>query len=406
MKAWMKWVAPLVVVAGAAAVTAGLILNRDPEVHAPVESRAPVVRVEDPERGEHRYRVRSQGVVQPAVEITFSAEVAGRVMAVAPGFAVGGFFEAGETLVQLDARDHELALERARAGLAEAEVRLQREEAEAAAAREEWEAVRGTGTASPLVARLPQLAEARALVASARAGVRLAELDVERSSLRAPFAGRVREKSVDVGQYVGRAQVVAKLFSVEAVEVRLALPLGDLAFVDMDLGRRGSGGKTGTGPAVRLEAVVGRDAGVWKGRIVRTEGEIEARTRMVTAVVRVEDPYGVKGEDGKSGPPLAVGLFVSAEIEGRDAGTVWRVNRTAMRGERLLVVDREDRLRMRSVGLLRMEGDVAILSGGVEEGDRVCLSPLATPVEGMLVEVMKPVDAAGEKGLGGKGDRG
>lgn len=406
MKAWMKWVTPVLVLAGAVAVTAALVLNRDPEVHAPVENRAPVVRVEDPERGEHRYRVRSQGVVQPAVEITLSAEVAGRVVAVASGFAVGGFFEAGEALVELDSRDHELALEKARAGLAEAEVRLQREEAEAAAAREEWEAVRGTGAPSALVMRLPQLAEARAMVASARAGVRLAELDVERCFLRAPFAGRVREKSVDVGQYVGRAQVVAKLFSVEAVEVRLALPLGDLAFVDMDLGRRGSGAGTGSGPVVRLEALVGRDPGLWKGRIVRTEGEIDARTRMVTAVVRVEDPYGASGKTGDLGPPLAVGLFVTAEIEGRNAGMVWRVNRTAMRGERLLVVDREDRLRMRSVGLLRMEGDVAILSGGVEEGDRVCLSPLATPVEGMRVEVMKPVDAAGENGLEGKGDRG
>jgi len=392
MKPWMRWLLPIGVLLGAAGMTVGLIRTRKPEVPDPVPNRPPVVRAAQPVHDTHRYRVRAQGVVQPAVEITLSAEVAGRVTSVAPGFAVGGFFEAGQVLVQLDPRDHELALDRARAGLAEAEVRLQREEAEAAAARREWEAIRRDTAPSPLVARLPQLAEARAGVAAAHAGVRLAELDLERCTLRAPFAGRVREKSVDVGQFVTRAQVVARLYSIEAAEVRLSLSLVDLGYLDLDLGRRAAPNAT-DGPSVRLEAQLGQDTGSWMGRIVRTEGEVDPRTRMVTAVVRVNDPYGPQAGVTPSGPPLAVGMFVTAEIQGREAGRVWRVDRTAMRGEnRLLVVDAGDRLRIRTVTLLRMEGDTAILAAGLEPGDRICLSPLATPVDGMRVEVV--TDAA------------
>jgi multidrug efflux system membrane fusion protein len=405
----MRVIGPMVLLLAAVGVSVILVRQREPETHEVPEPLIPLVRVVEAGLGTHRYTVHAQGTVQPTVEISLSAEVAGRVTAVAPGFVVGGFFEADEVLVRLDTRDHELALERARAALAEAEVRLTREEAESALARTEWNRLQREREPSPLVVREPQLAEARATVASARAGVRQAELDLERCLLRAPFAGRVREKTVDVGQYVGRAQVVARVFSIESAEVRLPMPVSELEFLSIDpAGHRAgiSGEGAPTGPEVVLEAVLGRRIARWKGHVVRTEGEMDPRTRMLNLVVRVEDPYGRRtaaaaaGREGADGAvagtdtsPLWVGLFVKATLSGRETERLWRVPRSAMRGEdRLLVVDAEDRLRIRSVRVVRMEGETALLGTGLVAGDRPCISPLATPVDGMRVRVS---DASG-----------
>jgi RND family efflux transporter MFP subunit len=391
----LKIVLPIIVIVVSAAGAAGLLATREKEVFATPEPVVPVVRVLALEPVDHRFTVEAQGVVQPRVEIQLTTEVAGRVIEVAPGFAVGGFFDPNEVLIRLDSRDYELALARAQASLAEAQVRLQREEAEARVAREEWEEMGASGFTSgsgpraepsPLLLREPQLAEARAGVASAEASVRLAELDLERCVLKAPFAGRVREKTVDVGQYVNRTQAVARIYSVEDAEIRLPLALDELRYLDLPMGFQ-SGEGVVNGPKVRIRAQMGGKRVVWPGRIVRTEGEVDARTRMVTVVVRVANPQGRGLNDGK--PPLVVGLFVNAEIEGRPAGNVLRVPRSAMRGDdRLLVVDGEDRLRFRSVDVVRFEGDHAVLSKMLEVGDRICLSPLATPVDGMRVQTI------------------
>jgi RND family efflux transporter MFP subunit len=312
-------------------------------------------------------------------------------------FADGGFFEAGETLLELDPRDYELAVTRAQASLAQAEVHLQREEAEAEVARQEW-ATLGEGEASALLLREPQLAEARVVVKSARAILEAARLDLERCRIQAPFAGRVRTKRVDVGQFVARGEVVARVYAVDYVEVRLPLPLEDLGYLELPVQYRGeTAGREG--PRVRLRASVGGQRHEWEGRIVRTEGEIDPRTRMLTAVARVDDPFA-RSQDW-SRPPLAVGLFVDAEIEGRTAGQVRLAPRAALRLDgRLMVVDRDNRLRFRRVEILRKEGERVVIEDGLEPGDRVCISPLEIAVDGMEVRLAEPepLGSAGNQG--------
>ena len=117
---------------------------------------------------------------------------------------------------------------------------------------------------------------------------------------------------------------------------------------------------------------------------MRTEGEIDPRSRMIHAVVRVADPYARGGDPGR--PPLAVGLYVDAEILGRVARQVAVVPRSALRGEnQLLVVSDEDRLHFRSVEILRTTQDDVIVSSGLAAGERICVSPLAVVTAGMRV---------------------
>jgi membrane fusion protein, multidrug efflux system len=366
-----------------------VMIKARPEVKPePKEPNTPLVRVAKVQPQEHRFTVTTQGTVTPRIEINLAAEVSGKIVAVAPSFATGGFFDTNDALVKIDPRDYELALARARAQLAEAEVRLLREQAESDVARKEWEAL-GSGDGSPLLRREPQLAEAQAAVDSAKAIVQQTQLDLQRCEIKAPFAGRVWSKRVDAGQFLARGETVARIYSVDAAEVRLPLTLDDLSFLELPLAYQNQT----DGPEVKLRANMGGTSSEWAGRILRTEAEVDPRTRMIHAVAQVEQPYKTSATHTD---PLAVGLFVQAEILGRAVSGVLVVPRASVRGrDRLMVVDSDNLLRFRPVEVLRLETERAILKDSLQPGDRICLSPLDAPVDGMKVRVTEVSDAAG-----------
>ncbi len=391
MRHKLKIVLPvLIVLAGVLGSLALVRTKRPVETERPV-ARLPLVRVVTVEPRDVRLDVTAQGTVLPRTETTLAAEVAGRVVAVAPGFEVGGFVVRGEALVSLDRRAYELARKRAEARVVQARLRLVQQEAEGRVAAEEWGELAGdravADEADPLVLRQPQIAEARAALAAAEAEVEMARLDLEHCSVRAPFAGRVSDKEVDLGRYLTPGQTVATVAAIDYAEVRLPVADHRLAHLDLPLAYRDSEAPD-TGPEAVLSArFAGRDH-VWRGRIVRTEGEIDPRSRMIHLVARVADPYGRGVEEGR--PPLTVGLFVEAVIAGRILSRAVVLPRPALRGDgRVLVVDGEDRLRYRAVEVVRLEGERVVLGGGLSAGERVCVSPLDVVVEGMRVRTVE-----------------
>jgi len=395
MNKTLKIVLPLVVVAVAAAGAAGLILSRPaPEVRAP-DVPVPLVRVLDVELRDVTLTVRSQGTVSPRTESVLLPEVAGRVIEVSPAFVSGGFFEAGEVLLRIDPHDYRQALVQARAAVAQAELRLATERAEADVARKEWAELGRGGEPPPLTVREPQVAEAEAALAAAEAAVLNAERNLERTEIRAPFAGRVRQKQADVGQYVSPGAPLGTLYAVDYAEIRLPLPDEDLAFLELPLIYRGDAAES-SGPEVLLRASFAGETHEWTGRIVRTEGEIDPRSRMVHAVARVKDPYGRGGAPGR--PPLAVGLYVEAEIRGRRVENVAVLPRSALRDDgRVLVLDEADRLSFREIEVLRKTRQDVIVRSGLRDGDRVCLTTLAAVTEGMRVRVVDGGGAEAER---------
>ena len=380
----LKIVAPLTVlgVAGFAAVT--MIRNRPPvETQLPVFA-PPGVRVEEVTLQDVPLSVTSQGTVRPRTESQLVPEIAGRVTWVAPSFAEGGFFELGDVLVKIDPFDYQQAVVDARSQLAQARLRLAQEEAEAEVAVREWEAL-GRGDPRALTLREPQLEEARASVAGAEASLERAGRDLQRAELVAPYAGRIREKNVDIGQFVRVGDAVATIYAVDIAEVRLPLPDEQLAYLDLPLSYRG--GSDQPQPRVTLRATFGGEAHEWQGRIVRTESEIDPVSRMVHAVAEVSDPYAPG--PNRSRPPLWVGMYVEAEIAGRTALDVAVVPRAALRGrDRVLVVDAEDRLSFREIDILRATTDAIYVRRGLAEGDLVVVSPLDTSTEGMQVQLV------------------
>ncbi|RMH22556.1 MAG: efflux RND transporter periplasmic adaptor subunit [Acidobacteria bacterium] len=384
-----KLILPLVILLLSAAGTLALVRSRKPVETRPDVPQTPLVRVVVAERQDVPLDVHAQGTVLPRTETTLVAQVAGQVIAVSESFVSGGFFARGELLVKLDPRDHELALRRAEAQVAQAELRLTQERAEAQVAREEWQALGGReafgADPDPLVLRQPQIAQLEATLAAARAEVEQARLNLERTEIRAPFAGRLRSKLVDVGAYLMPGSPVATIHAIDYAEVKLPVADDELAFLELPVAYRD--GAAGPRPEVTLSARFAGRSHSWSGRIVRSEGELDPRSRMLNLVARIEDPYGRSGR-----PPLVVGQFVDAIIAGRVAEGVFVLPRAALRrGEEdhVLVVGDDERLRKRPVEVVRIAGETVIVGRGLEEGERVCLSNLEVVVDGMPVRVVE-----------------
>ncbi len=370
--------------AGLAAMT--MIRNRPVVETRPPDIAPPGVRVHVVALEDVALAVTSEGTVRPRTESELVPEVSGRVMSVAPSFAEGGFFEAGDVLVTIDPFDYEQAVVTARAQLAQSRLRLAEEEAEAEVAQREWDSL-GEGDPRELTLRKPQLDDARAAVAAAEASLVRAERDLERASITAPYAGRVRRKDVDVGQFVTMGSSVATVYAVDRAEIRLPLPDNELAYLNLPLAYRG--GENRQGPQVTLRSTFAGESHAWNGRIVRTESEIDPISRMVHVVAEVDDPYRPGPDPDR--PPLAVGMYVDAQIEGRRFRQIAVVPRSGLRGRsQVMVVDGESRLRFRDVEILRMTAGSIYVRAGLANGERVVVSTLDSPTDGMQVQVTNP----------------
>ena len=285
--------------------------------------------------------------------------------------------------MRLDHRDFELAATRARSLVEAARTRFSVVQAEADVARNEWADLGHSQAASDLLMRKPQLAEAAASLEGAEAALESALLDLERTKLLAPFDGRVRTESVEISQFVRRGEEMASLFAIDRVEVKLPTPLYDLRYVDLPSEK---GDKLVDGPKVMLTALGSGEAGQWQGTITRVDGEVDNLSRMTHLYAEVFDPYGWNKEGDYL--PLKIGMFVAAEIRGKRADGVYVIPRVALRGENVaLIVADDNSLKFTNVEILRKQKDSVIVTSGISEGDRVVVSTMDAPVDGMKVRI-------------------
>ena len=322
-------------------------------------------------------RVKSEGTVQAAVGSALVAQVTGEVLYVAPNLNAGGSFAAGESLLRIDARDYESAL-------ASAEAQLERARVEAQFFDAEWRRLEQLSNDKMVSESQRRDAEraarvSQATIKDAEAQLSRARLDLERTHIRAPFNGRVSREQVDVGQFVQRGTELAAIYGTDTLEVRLPLADSQLAFLDPEILRSGNYPKA-TAPRVTLQADFAGATQRWEGALVRSEGLIDRKSRVVYLIAQVTNPMSDRGV------MLPAGLFVEASITGLSAPSAVSLPRSAIReGDQVLVVDGSNTLRFRSVEILRYQDGQAIITAGLAAGETVCLSNLQFVVEGMPV---------------------
>tara|TARA_B100001939_G_scaffold315415_1_gene300547 strand:- start:9194 stop:10384 length:1191 start_codon:yes stop_codon:yes gene_type:complete len=378
----LRYIMPVLVLGTGVAISAGIYAAKPEPEKKEVVIEPRKVRVITARRGAVDLTVESQGTVQPRHMIDLVPEVAGKIDFVSEKFVAGGRFTKGEVILKIDPRDYQAAVYAAEARVAEAEQHLIREQQEAELARQEWEML-GKGEPTDLVLRKPQLADAEAKLKAARADLDKARLDLERTVIRAPFNGLLTQKLVDLGQFISPGSRLGVYYSTDILEVRLPLSNRDLG--KLDLSRLHEGAPL----SVTLTGSQADRESRWKGRIVRTEGVIDTKTRILYVVAELS---GEELRAVDTGTPITIGQFVAARIEGRSYGNAIRLPREALRqGNSVLVVDQENKLRTRQVRVLDANRQYVVIDGGLDEGEQVCISQLGIAVDGTLVEAV-PVD--------------
>ncbi len=334
-------------------------------------------------------RIVAQGTVVPARRVTIRPEVSGRIVERHPGLVDGGVVQRGETVLRIDPRDYQLAVDEARNGVEAAQAELAMEEGRQVVAQQEWERF-GSGDEEPppLALREPQLQQARLDIDRAQHQLTRALLDLERTRLRAPFAGLVTEASVEVGELATPSLAAATLVGLDEFWVQVSVPVDTLN----SLAIPGRDGDRGSRAFVRHHGAAG--VVEHQGEIIRLLGDLDPAGRMARVLVRVVDPFSLAADEGEPDmpalrkQPLMLGSYVSVEFEGAHPRNVVELPREALHdGQWVYVATESDRLELREVQTVWRTRDTIAVAEGIEEGERIVVSGLAAPVEGMALRV-------------------
>lgn len=375
----------IVGILGAAVVVFALLTSiRKEPPKKPVENLAMLVEVVELEPVDARFPVRSQGTVRPRTETVLSAEISGAVVEISPKFIPGGIFAADEVLMRIDPTNYRVAVTQA-----EALVRQRQIEYEGA------KRLKSQGYRAE-----SEYASAAAALATAEAELVRAKRNLERTYIRLPYAGMVRGKEADLGQFVNPGSRLGVTFAIDYAEVRLPLTDRDLAFVELPYAAEITATGESQGPDVVLSAEQRGRLVEWPAKIVRSEGVVDESSRVTYAVAKIDDPYALDSEQ----EPLPMGTFVTASIEGVAMQGLLRVPRYALHGSnQLLFVDSEKRLRIRSVNIVRADSEYAYINGGAEAGERVILTAMESPINGMPVRIAGDESETGREKIAASG---
>jgi RND family efflux transporter MFP subunit len=382
------------------AIMAGIAKNKRPERK---EDGGQAILVETIVAAQRslNFVVHSQGAVRPRTETTLVSEVSGKVVWVSPAFVAGGFFRRDEELLRIDPSDYEAALKRAEANLASRRARLADEQARSDQALKDWRNLGREGEPSDLVLRKPQLQDAIANVSAAEADLQKARRDLERTRITVPYDGLLREKMVDIGQYVAPGTRLGVSFAIDTAEIRLPLSATDLAYLELPSATESGDDRF---PPVTLFAEEGGETRSWNARIIRTEGVMDETSRVLYAVAQVVDPYGVLGRSAQE--ELRMGTFVRAEIQGMAAENVIVLPRYVLQNDNtVLVANAQNELEIRPVTVVRAEPRTVYLSSGVRGGERIVTTTLDAPIPGLKLTVNNGTGSpAGEVAVSGGED--
>lgn len=348
----------------------------------PQPKKATLVEVIEAQPALEQIRVTAMGTVVPAREVELQAQVSGQVVREHEQFAAGSIFEAGVEILLIDPADYQLNMTRKQSALADAVYALKVEEGYQDVAQREWELFRDEGKKpqeeEDLALRKPHLEKAKANVAAAEADLLQARLDLERTLIRAPFNGLIKEKQVSVGSQLSTQSPIATLVGTDRYWIQISLPVDQIPWVEIP----------GMNSEYGSEAVVFTRDGTQKiGRVTKLLGDLEEQGRMARLLIEIDDPLELKKPVGER-TPLLMGDYLEVEIGGRLLDDVIPLSRSALRnGSQVWVADSQEQLKIRTVDIRWRNAETVFVSSGLQPGERVIVSDLATPVPGLPLRI-------------------
>lgn len=367
----------LIVALGSTAIAVLFATEPEAKREGATKQTAMLVETVTVHRDTYRPEVVATGVVEPARDIVASPRVGGQIVEVSDHFVPGGFVEEGEVLVRIDPSDYDNLLRQRRSELAQAEADLTVEMGRQNVARQDYELVETDldDESRALVLRQPQLDTARARVESARAAVRQAELELERTAVRAPFDAHVLDRRANVGSHVHQGDALGRLVGTDVYWVTVNVPVSKLAWLSFP-----ENGATGSRVEVR-HRTAWPEGVVRVGEVHRLIGALENQTRLARVLVTVEDPL-LRDDGADDLPSLMIGSFVETRIDADPVEDAVRLPRELLRTNDTVWVMDEGVLRVRDVSVVVRGADHVYVSDGLTDGDRVVTTNLATVVDG------------------------
>lgn len=370
----IRWLLPVLILIGCVVIFMGLAGMRQEPPAKPPEDKSPLVETEVIDLAPLQIQIKSQGLVKPKYATDLVAQVSGEVVELSPAFVRGGLVKAGDILAQIDPTNYEVALENAKAGLASAEASLELEVAQGEVAKVEWEEVNDR-PAPALGLRKPQLEQAQARVLAAKADLKRAQKDLERTKIKAPYNALITDRTVSLGTFLNSGTKLGHVMDVSAAEIRLPVATSELSYLP----------NAGVGVAVALSAGAEGSRTTWQATVVRSEGVIDENSRMHYLVAEVRDPYNLQSSQNDQ-PSLAFGSYVVAQLAGLDLASAVEINRSLVKGDKVALY-RDGTLHFAEVEVLRNAHGRSVIINGLQTGDELITTALDFPVEGMKLTI-------------------
>ncbi len=363
---------PIAILAIGIVAFVGFSSMKKPPEEKPEVDNTPLVAVEKIIVMPMRLEVSSYGVVKPKYETTIVAQVNGEIVELSDTFVRGGLVKKGQLLARIDPNDYHAALIDAEANMASARAALEKEVAQGKVAEREWKLITDTSP-TELSLRKPQLAQELARVKSAQAAVLRAERNLQRTEIKAPYDAMINSRTIGLGSYVGVGSEVGMLLGTAIAEVRLPVADNQLQFL-IDQGQQAKVNLTGTYAGKEIQ---------WQAEIARSEGVIDNKSRMSYLVAEIHDPYHLKNSKVGNGNPLRFGSYVQANILGVEVANASIVPRYLVVNNRVAILDNESKLHYADINIVRQQGGNVVISNGLLDGDKLIVSALDYPVDGM-----------------------
>ncbi len=341
---------------------------KQPPQEKPVIDNTPVVNVQIIDKQPMMLNVNSYGIVNAKYETELVAQVKGEIIYLSDAFVKGGFVKKGQILAKIDPSDYEAALIDAEAALASAKATLVQEKAYGKVAEEEWKRIENS-IPTELSLRKPQLAQEEAKLYSTEAGVKRAKRDLERTVIKAPYDALIDDRAIGLGSYVSTGNKLGHLLSTEHAEVRLPIADMDIRYLPQH----------GLEANVTLTGNYAGETTHWSGKVVRNEGVVDNKSRMIYLVAEITDPYALTSDKAE----LRFGSYVTASIEGKQAQDVTTLARHLVINGKIAILDQDNKLKYQDIDIVREQGTQVVISNGLEDGMRVITSALDYPIEGM-----------------------
>jgi RND family efflux transporter MFP subunit len=367
---------PIAILAlGAVAFVGFSSMKKPPEEKAEVDN-TPIVAVENIVVAPMTLEVSSYGVVKPKYETTIVAQVNGEIVELSDTFVRGGLVKKGQLLARIDPNDYHAALIDAQANMASARAALEKEVAQGKVAEREWKQITDTSP-TELSLRKPQLAQELARVKSAQAAVLRAERNLQRTEIKAPYDALIESRDVGLGSYVGTGSQLGKILGTAIAEIRLPVADNQLQFL-IDQGTQAKVNLMGTYSGKDMQ---------WHAQIARSEGVVDNKSRMSYLVAEINDPYQLQSEAAKNDTPLRFGSYVQAKILGVELANASIIPRYLVINNRIAILDDESKLHYAEIDIVRQQDGNVVVSNGLLDGDKLIVSALDYPIDGMKLSL-------------------